>query len=134
MTFIIGTFQFHCKSEQHIKQREIKSHGTYANQTLFFFIYKVVHYFNDFWKLFLDNVYLKNEWQQFPRKNLFHIISFRKFSKKLDTFSSAKLQLGARIKTIFRLSWKYFNRISITMKRFLKHLVCFEYQNHVMLF
>ena len=48
MTFIIGTFQFQCKSEQHIKQREIKSHGTYANQILFFFIYKVVHYFNDF--------------------------------------------------------------------------------------
>ena len=62
MTFIIGTFQFQCKSEQHIKQREIKSHGTYANQTLFFLIYKVVHYFNDFWKLFLDNVYVKNEW------------------------------------------------------------------------
>ena len=41
---------------------------------------------------------------------------------------------GARINVVFRLSWKYFNRISITIKIFPKHLVCFEHQNHVMLF
>ena len=29
--------------------------------TVFFFIYKVVHYLNDFWSLFLDKIYLKNE-------------------------------------------------------------------------
>ena len=27
-----------------------------------FIIYKVVDYLNDFWNLFLDKVYLKNEW------------------------------------------------------------------------
>ena len=41
---------------------------------------------------------------------------------------------GAKINTIFRLPRKHFNRISITKKTFFKHLVCFEHQNHVMLF
>ena len=59
MTFIIGTFQSHCKSERN--QSEIKSHRIYANLTVFFLIYKVVLYLNDFRNLFLDKVYLKNE-------------------------------------------------------------------------
>ena len=36
---------------------EIKSHGTCANLTALFFIYKVVHCLNDLWNLFLDKVY-----------------------------------------------------------------------------
>ena len=40
---------------------EIKLNGTCANLTVFLFICKVVHYLNDFWNLFLDDVYLKNE-------------------------------------------------------------------------
>ena len=61
MTSIIGTFQSHFKSE-HNQESEIKSHGTFANLTVFFLIYKVVHYLNDLWNLFIDKVYLKNEW------------------------------------------------------------------------
>ena len=34
----------------------------------------------------------------------------------------------ARINTIFRLSRKYFNRISITIKTFLRYLVCFAFR------
>ena len=45
-----------------IKKGEIKSHGTCGNLTVFFLFYKVVHYLNDFWNLFLDKVYFKNEW------------------------------------------------------------------------
>ena len=41
-------------------------------------------------------------------------------------------QPGAKNNTIFRLSWKCLNRIII--KTFYKHLVCFEHQNHVILF
>ena len=34
----------------------------------------------------------------------------------------------ARINTIFRLSRKYFNRISITIETFLRYLVCFAFR------
>ena len=42
-----------------IKESEIKSHGTCANLKVFFLIYKVAHFSNDFWNLFLDKVYHK---------------------------------------------------------------------------
>ena len=32
---------------------------------------------NDFRNLFIDKVYLKNEWQQFLRKNTVYLISFK---------------------------------------------------------
>ena len=33
-----------------------------GNLTVYVVIYKVVHYLNEFWNLFLDKVCLKNEW------------------------------------------------------------------------
>ena len=44
------------------EQSEIKSHRACANLTVFFLIYKVAYYLNYFWHLFLDKIYLKNEW------------------------------------------------------------------------
>ena len=44
------------------RSRDIKSYGTYANLTVFFLIYKAVHYLNDFWNLCFDQVYLKHDW------------------------------------------------------------------------
>ena len=32
------------------------------SDSIFFLTYEVVHYLNDFWNLFLNKVYLKNEW------------------------------------------------------------------------
>ena len=61
MTFRIGTFVFHCKSE-HKQGKTEKLLGACANPTVFFLIYKVVHYWNDFWNLFLDKVNLKIIW------------------------------------------------------------------------
>ena len=59
MTFIIGTFESHCKSEYNqVKWNKITRD---VNLTVFFLIYKVVHYLNDLWDLFLDKLYLKNE-------------------------------------------------------------------------
>ena len=55
MTFIIGSSQPDCKSEHN----QVKSHGTCGNLTVYFLIYKVVHYLNDFRNLLLDKVYLK---------------------------------------------------------------------------
>ena len=57
--FIFDTFQKIAKVSTK-KQREVKSHGTCANLTIVFLIYKVVQYVDDFWNLFLDKVYLKN--------------------------------------------------------------------------
>ena len=37
--FIVGIFQFHCKSE-HEQVNKMKLHGTCANLTVFFLIYK----------------------------------------------------------------------------------------------
>ena len=61
MTFRIGTFVFYCKSE-HKQRKTEKLLGACANPTVFFLIYKVVHYWNDFWNLFLDKVDLKIIW------------------------------------------------------------------------
>ena len=60
------------------KWREIELNSTSANLTIFFLIYKVVHYLNEFWNLFLDMVYLKNDWQQLERKNVLSLISIYK--------------------------------------------------------
>ena len=49
MAFMIGMFQFIAKVITN-KQNEIKSNGTCANLIAFFLIYKVLWYFNDFWK------------------------------------------------------------------------------------
>ena len=42
-----------------------------------FLIYKVVHYLNEFWNLFLDKVYLENERYHFPEEKYasFNVIS-----------------------------------------------------------
>ena len=56
MTFMIGIFQFHCKCEQ----KQVKSNDMckwYNKSDIIFRIYNMVHYSNDFWNLFLDNVY-----------------------------------------------------------------------------
>ena len=57
---------------------KMKLYGVCANLTVFFLIYNEVYYLNDFWNLFLDKVYLKNEWQQSRRKNRLRLSSFRK--------------------------------------------------------
>ena len=75
--------------------------GTCANLTLLFLIYNVADDLNDFWNLFFDKVYWKSEWWQFPRKNLLHLNLNLKIEKNLRP--------GAKIATIFKLSWKYFN-------------------------
>ena len=53
MIFIIGIFQFHCKSK-HKQLNEIKPNGTcLTNLMAFFLTYKVLWYFNDFRNFFL---------------------------------------------------------------------------------
>ena len=60
MTFIIGIFQVHWKIEQkQVKCNKIK--GEMCKFDKMFLVYKVLHYLNNFWNLFLDKVYLKNE-------------------------------------------------------------------------
>ena len=61
MTFIIEAFQSHCKSE-HNQVKWNKITRDMWKSDYFFVICKVVHCWNDFWDLFLDKVYLKNEW------------------------------------------------------------------------
>ena len=62
MTFIIAIFQFHYKMEhKQVKWDKIKRVICKSERGMFI-IYKVVDYLNDFWNLFLDKVYLKNEW------------------------------------------------------------------------
>ena len=56
MTFIIATFQSHCKSEHNqVKWNKI-TRDTYKSGSIFV-IYKVVHYLIDFWNLFLEKFY-----------------------------------------------------------------------------
>ena len=87
---IIEIFQFHCKSKQKqtkwnkIKQDLCKSCCT-------FLCLQVLRYFNDSSNLFLDKVYLKNEWWQFRRNNDHNWILFHKWEKKLGTFSREKI-------------------------------------------
>ena len=61
MPFIIDAFLFHCKSD-HKQGKPNKVTGIYVNQTVFFLINRAVHDLNNFWNLFLDKLYLKNEW------------------------------------------------------------------------
>ena len=81
MTFIIAIFQLHCKGKH--KQANLnkvqgdmcKSDGNLPHlqsSTLFRW-----HERNER-NLFLDKIYLKNEWQEFWRKNVLSLISFRK--------------------------------------------------------
>ena len=60
MTFINDTFPFHWKSKH--KQVKGKNYAGYVQIWQQFFIHKVVPYLNDFWNLFLNKVYLKDEW------------------------------------------------------------------------
>ena len=56
MTFIIGNFQSYCKSE-HFQVKWNKITQNMCKSDSMFFIYKIVHYLNDFWNLFLGKVY-----------------------------------------------------------------------------
>ena len=60
MTFLIGICQFHCQFHCKSDHKQAKSNKIKI-LILFFLIYKVVHYLNDFGNLFLGKVYLKNE-------------------------------------------------------------------------
>ena len=56
MTFIIGTFQSHCINvHNQVKWNKI-TWDMYKSDSIFF-IYKIVHYLNDFWNLFLNKFY-----------------------------------------------------------------------------
>ena len=58
---IICIFQFHCKNEhKQVKWNKIK--WDMCKFDNIFLIYQGTYYLNDFWNLFLDKVYLKNEW------------------------------------------------------------------------
>ena len=78
MPFIFDMFFKFIAKVSTNKWREIELNSTSANLTIFFLIYKVVHYLNEFWNLFLDMVYLKNDWQQLERKNVLSLISIYK--------------------------------------------------------
>ena len=56
MTFITGAFQSHCKSE-HNQVKWNKTTQNMCKSDSIIFIYKIVHYLNDFWDLFLDKIY-----------------------------------------------------------------------------
>ena len=67
MSLIVGTFQFCCKSElKQLKWNKIMQGICKSDSVLY-----------DFRNLFIDKVYLKNEWQQFLRKNTVYLISFK---------------------------------------------------------
>ena len=105
MTFIIAIFQFHCKKEhKQVKWDKIKRVICKSDRGMFI-IYKVVDYLNDFWNLFLDKVYLKNEWLSGGK---FHSVNFRKNWAHL---AEKNLRPGAKITAVFRLSWKYFSSV-----------------------
>ena len=78
MPFIFDIFFKFIAKVSTNKWREIELNSTSANLTIFSLIYKVVHYLNEFWNLFLDMDYLKNEWQQLERKNVLNLISIYK--------------------------------------------------------
>ena len=55
-------WSFSVLSLKWIQTMEIKYvNRTYANRKTFFIIYNILRYLNDFWNLFLDEVYLKYE-------------------------------------------------------------------------
>ena len=56
MTFIIGIFQSHCINEHNQVKWNKVTWDMYKSDSIFF-IYKIVHYLNDFWNLFLNKFY-----------------------------------------------------------------------------
>ena len=61
MTFIIGTFQSHCRSERNrVKWNKITRDMCKSDSI--FLIYKLLYCLNDYWNLFPDKIYVKNEW------------------------------------------------------------------------
>ena len=75
-TFIIGIFQ---SSFNKWVQTKIKIKRGMCKSDSIFVIYKMVHYLNDFWDLFLAKVFLKMNDKQLRRKNLFRLIQFGKY-------------------------------------------------------
>ena len=62
MFFIIGTFRSHCKSEYiQVKWNKI-TRDMCKSDSIFPCLQGSTLFKNDFWKLFLDKVYLKNVW------------------------------------------------------------------------
>ena len=59
--FLIASFNFIAKLKTN-NYRPIKLNSTCVNLIVFFLIYRVEHYLEDFWNLFLDKFYFKNEW------------------------------------------------------------------------
>ena len=132
ITVIVGTFQFHCKSEyKQVKQNKITrdmcnsgSIFSYLQSgTLFRWIFKFIS-----WKGLSKKWMIMVPEQQCP-SFIFHSANFK---GNWTHLAEKNLQSGAKINAISRLSWKSLN--SIIIKAFLKHLVWFEHQNHVMLF
>ena len=60
-------------------QTKIKIKRGMCKSDSIFVIYKMVHYLNDFWDLFLAKVFLKMNDKQLRRKNLFRLIQFGKY-------------------------------------------------------
>ena len=75
--YIWHFFQIHCKSEH--KQVTWNRTKQYICKSNNIFPYlQSSNYLNEFWNLFLDMVYLKNDWQQLERKNVLSLISIYK--------------------------------------------------------
>ena len=93
---------------------KVSTNGTRVNLTVFLLIYKVVHYLNNFWNLFLDKDYLKNERWLFIGRMSF-ILFYSIIIKGNCAHLTVKISRpgGAKVTTIFRLSWKCFNRVII---------------------
>ena len=70
VTFIIDIFQFQQKSEH----KQVKCNGTRAKVTVFFLIYKVVHYLNYFRNLFVDTIFFHEKTIFFPSLNFLNIM------------------------------------------------------------
>ena len=69
MTFTIGTFQSHCKSEHNqVKWNKITRDMWKPDSV--FFIHKIAHYLNDFLKFsFLIRFIIKEKWTHLAQKN-----------------------------------------------------------------
>ena len=105
-------FQLHCKSE-HKQKKWNKIKRDMSNADKFFLLYKVLRYLNDFWNLFFDKVYLMMNNNSFSEK--ISIVYFDSINVKGNRvyFAEKNSWPGAKITTIFRLTWKYFNSVMI---------------------
>ena len=110
MTFIIGTFQFHCESEH----KQVKWSKTREN------MWKadgILHYLQNstLFKCLISWYGLYKKWMITVLEEKCTSFNFIPYLLKgIQTYLAQKnSRSGAKINTIFRLSWKYFNHVII---------------------